>query len=279
MQDLVDRCLSANPAMRPSLSAISDALLAIRDSIIHNSPPPLACQSPPQQTSPQQASPFAQPPLAPEPGTAAGADVRQAMTRERINATQWQVPGRRRWVGAAMQQTVSRNGLIRQGSTPQRSSSQADRIPAEWGRIAKLESKRSAPVRGEVVHTAADEAAVIPAVLPDNAPKTCVDGSSQTDPPENIRTPCLQQVWRTMGFCYAAKHTKSFREDSTGVNSQPPQAESLADSSTAVSSDATAVDGINAGSKQGSPKMSLRVKKMFADQSKQIRQCLVTACK
>ena len=276
MQDLVDCCLSANPAMRPSLSGISDALLAIRDSIIHNSRPPLALQSPPQQMSPQQASPFAQSSLAPEPDTAAGADVRQAVTRERINATQYQVPVRRRWAGAAMQQTMSRNGLMRQGSTPQRSSSQADRIPAEWGRIAKLESKRSAPVRGEVVQAAADEVAVSPAVLPENATKSCVDGSSQTDLPENIRTPCLQQVWRTMGFCYAAKHTKSFREDSTGVKSQAPQAPA---DSPLVSSNVTAVDGINAGSKQGSPKMSLRVKKMFADQSKQIRQCMVTACR
>jgi len=36
-------------------------------------------------------------------------------------------------------------------------------------------------------------------------------------------------------------------------------------------------EGVNAGNKQGIPKMSLRVKKLFSTQGKQIKQCL--ACK
>lgn len=269
MQDLVDRCLSSNPAMRPSLSEVSDTLLALRDNLTHNAVHPPLTQSAPQQTSPQQ--PFlsaqdlsSQPP---QPGT----EVRQAVTRQRINATQYQLPVRRQWV-------VSRDGLIRQGSTPQATSRQADRIPAEWGRIAKLDSQRSAPVTYEIAQAAA--AASAAATVPEIPRMTRTDGSSQTDAPKTVRAPCLQQVWRTVGFCYMAKQTKSFVEDPTGNHVQAAQANAVSCRATSVgNNEVSAVDGINAGSKQGNPKMSLRVKKIFVDQSKQLRQCMMTACK
>ena len=270
MQDLVDRCLSSNPAMRPSLTDISDALLALRDTLTHDAVQPPLTQSPPQQTSPQQPCPSAQDPSfsqPPQPGT----EVRQAVSRQRINATQYQLPVRRQWV-------VSRNGLIRQGSTPQASSRQGDRIPADWGRLAKLDSQRSAPVTNEVAQAAA--AASATASVPESPRVTRTDGSSQTDAPETVRAPCLQQVWRTVGFCYMAKQTKSFMEDPTGNHGQAAQAIAVAGRPTAVGNkEVSAVDGISAGSKQGSPKMSLRVKKLFVDQSKQLRQCMITACK
>ena len=268
VQDLVDRCLSSNPAMRPSLDDISNALLALRDSLVHNTPHRPQNQSPPQQVSPPQPSPFAQPP---SPSPQPGMEVRQAVTRQRINATQYQLPVRRQWV-------VSSNGLMRQGSTPHATSRQADRIPAEWGRVAQLESKRSAPVTSEVAEAAA--AASASATVVESAPMSQVESRSQTDAGETAKAPCLQnlqQVWRTIGFCYMAKQTKSFREDPNGV---PAQAETLVpDRLTAVGNEVTGVDGINAGNKQESPKLSLRVKKIFVDQSKQLRQCMVTACK
>ena len=256
--------------MRPSLNDISDALLALRDSLILNTAQPPLTQSPPQQSSPQQPSPFSQ---APSPSPQPGTDVRQAVTRQRINATQYQLPVRRQW-------GVSReHGLIRQGSTPQVPSRQADRIPAEWGRIAKLESKRSAPVTNELAQAAA-AAAATPATVPESPRMTRTDGSSQTDAPETARAPCLQQIWRTVGFCYMAKQTKSFVEDPTTGHVQAAQADAVQGRPTAVEGTGVpAVDGVNAGSKHGHPKMSLRVKKIFVDQSKQLRQCMVTACK
>ena len=264
--------MSSNPAMRPSLNNISDSLLALRDTLTHNTVHPPLTQSPPQQTSPQQPSPFVQTPSpspcpCPQPGT----EVRQTVTRQRINATQYQLPVRRQWV-------VSRDGLMRQGSTPQATSRQADRIPAEWGRIAKLDSRRSAPVTNEVAQAAAARSAT--ATVPESPRMTRTDGSSQTDAPETARAPCLQQVWRTVGFCYMAKQTKSFVEDPTGVQVQAAHANVVLGGPTDVGSNVVpAADGINAGSKQGSPKMSLRVKKIFVDQSKQLRQCMITACK
>ena len=270
MQDLVDRCLSSNPVVRPSLNDISDALLALRDSLTHNTVHPPLTESPPQQTSPQQPSPFAQTPSpTPCPSPQPGTEVRQTVTRQRINATQYQLPVRRQWM-------VSRDGLIRQGSTPQATSRQADRIPAEWGRIAKLESKRSAPVTNEVAQAAAAMSAT--AAVPESPRVTRTDGSSQTDAPETARAPCLQQLWRTVGFCYMAKHPKSFIKDPTSDHIQAAQVV-VPGRPTAVENEVPAGDGVNAGSKQGSPKMSLRVKKIFVDQSKQLRQCMVTACK
>ena len=125
MQDLVDRCLSSNPVMRPSMPDISDALLSLRDTLAGNPVQPPPHQSPPQQTplsqqtSPQQiprsqqtslqhSSPFAQP----SNPTRVSLENRQSVTRQRINATQYQLPVRRQWV-------VTRDGLVRQGSTPQ----------------------------------------------------------------------------------------------------------------------------------------------------------------
>lgn len=251
--------------MRPCLSDISDALLALRDSLTHNTVQLPLTQSPPQQTSPQKPSPFAQT-LSPSslPAPRPDTDVRQAVTRQRINATQYQLPVRRQWL-------ISRGGLIRQASTPQATSHQADRIPADWGRVAKLESKRSAPITNDVAQAAC--AAPATATVPECPHMTRTDGSSQTDAPKTARTPCLQQVWRTVGFCYVAKQTKSFVEDPRGVHAH-------ADIVPAVEHDEMpALDGINAGSKQGSPKMSLRVKKIFVDQSKQFRQCMVATCK
>lgn len=288
MQDLVDRCLSSNPVMRPSLPDISDALLALRDSLTNNTvlPPPhqspLQQISPPQQTfslqqtNPQQHSPFSQPS---RPSRASMEGRQAAVTRQRINATQYQLPVRRQWV-------VSREGFVRQGSTPQPSIRQGDRIPAEWGRPAKLESKRSAPVPGEVAQAAAAASVAAAATtVPARAPIARVDSSSQTDASETARTTCLQQVWRTVGFCYMAKQTQSFREDPTqAMPTQAAQGASVAADipigmPTAVGSEVRPVDGVNAGSNQGIRKMSLRVKKMFAHQSKQFRQCMVTACK
>ena len=271
IQDLVDRCLASNPTMRPSLNDISDALLALRDSLTLNTAHPPLTQSPAQQSSPQQPSPFSQ---APSPSPQPGTDARQAVSRQRINATQYQLPVRRQW-------GVSReHGLIRQGSTPQDPSRQPDRIPAEWGRIAKLESKRSAPVANELAQAAAAAAAATPATVPESPRMTRTDGSSQTDAPETARAPCLQQIWRTVGFCYMAKHTKSFVEDPTTGHVQAAQADAVQGRPTAVEGiEVPAVNGVNAGCKQGHPKMSLRVKKIFVDQSKQLRQCMVTACK
>ena len=246
--------------MRPYLSDISDALLALRDSLTHN-----AVQPPLTQSLPEQRSPFAQTPLpsafpAPQPDT----DVRQAVTRQRISATHYQLPVRRQWV-------VSREGLIRQGSTPQATSRQADTIPAEWGCMAKLESKHSAPVTNEVARAAA--AAPATATVP-GCP--CMMRTNGSNAPKTARAPCLQQVWRTVGFCHMAKQTKSFEEDPTDAHSQAAHANTVPD---VGNNEVPAVDGINAGSKQGSPKMSLRVKKVFVDQSKQLRQCMITACK
>lgn len=263
--------------MRPTLNDISDALLALRDSLTINTVHPPPTQSPPHQSSPQQPSPFSQ---APSPSPQPGTDARQAVTRQRINATQYQLPVRRQWAvsrGGLIRQ--SRDGLIRQGSTPQATSRQADRIPADWGRIAKLESKRSAPVTNELAQAAA-AAAATPATVPESPRMMRTDGSSQTDAPETARAPCLQQIWRTVGFCYMAKQTKSFMEDPTTGHVQAAQADAVQGRPTAVEgNDVPAVDGVNAGSKQGHPKMSLRVKKIFIDQSKQLRQCMVTACK
>lgn len=278
MQDLVDRCLSSNPVMRPSVIHISDALLALRDSLTHNTPHSPLHQPPPQKASPQQQqqtpyqqqqqqSPFARPSSSSE----ASSGGRQAVTRQRINATQYQLPVRRQW-------GVSRDGIVRQGSTPQPTIRQADRIPAEWGRVAKLE--RSAPVPGEVAQAAAAASAAAVVTVPDTTPTMRVDNSSQTDAAETARATCLQQVWRTVGFCYMAKQTRSFREDPAGAPVEATQGvDAATDRATAVGNNVMAVDGVNAGSKLGIRKMSLRVKKMFADQSKQFRQCMVTACR
>ncbi len=169
--------------------------------------------------------------------------------------------------------------MVRQLSNPQRTGSQADRIPADWGRVTKLESKRSARVRSEATAaeapgpapTAATATVPPPATSATTEPRAASapeDANAKTGDGENTKTPCLQQVWRTVGFCYIAK-TTSFRGESGG--GAPPQG-----GQTEVAPETPAVtEGINAGSKQGSPKMSLRVKKLFTAHSKQFRQCVV----
>ena len=184
-----------------------------------------------------------------------------------------------------------RGAIARQASNPQRAGSQADRIPADWGRVTKLESKRSGRLGSPVAAEEAAAAPVTPAPSPapspaptpaasttadsiveaeEITPSSTEDGTSvaaKPDDSESAKTPCLQQVWRNVGFCYAAK-TTSFMEPNAAAPKQRVQ------SKKAVSDRPAVPDGMKAGSKQGSPKMSLRVKKMWSDQSKQIKQCM-----
>jgi hypothetical protein len=273
--------------MRPTLDDIQEALLLIRDRITSPTSSPVQIPTPPQQTSPQQATPLSTP-IAPQPSS----EVRQTVSRSRINATQYQQPVRRQHALApnGIQQPVTRQSLAlaRQMSNPQRTGSQADRIPADWGKIAKLESKSSARLGSEA---AATEAAIAPtpapSPIPTPAPSTTADSAaateemshetsgnatqSQTQSSESAKAPCYKQVWRTVGLCAMAR-TTSFMPEQGGVNSNfGLQSEVAASERPAVS------EGVNAGSKQGSQKMSLRVKKLFSTQSKQIRQCM--ACK
>lgn len=285
LQDLIDRCLSSNPVMRPALDDIQEALLLIRDRITSPTTSPVQIPTPPQQTSPQQAAPLSTP-TAPQPSS----EVRQAVSRSRINATQYQQPVRRQHALAlnGTQQPATRQSLAlaRQLSNPQRTGSQADRIPADWGKVAKLESKRSARLGSEA---AAADAAVAPtpapSPVPTPAPSTTGDSAvapedvshetsgnaTQTQSSESAKAPCYKQLWRTVGLCAMAR-TTSFMPEQGGVNANSGlQPEVAASERPAVS------EGVNAGSKQGSPKMSLRVKKLFSTQSKQIKECM--ACK
>ena len=282
LQDLIDRCLSSNPVMRPILDDIQEALLLIRDCITSPTSSTVQIPTPPQQTSPQQAAPISTP-IAPQPSS----EVRQAVSRSCIHATQYQQPVRRQHALAlnGTQQPVTRQSLAlaRQMSNPQRTGSQADRIPADWGKIAKLESKRSARLGSEA---AATEPAIAPtpapSPVPTPAPSTTADSAvateevshetngnaTQTQNSESAKAPCYKQVWRTVGLCAMAR-TTSFMPEQGGVNSgSGVHPEVAACERPAVS------EGVNAGSKHGSPKMSLRVKKLFSTQSKQIRQCM-----
>ncbi|KAL0023839.1 hypothetical protein WJX77_010270 [Trebouxia sp. C0004] len=278
LQDLIDRCLCSNPVVRPTLDDIQEALLLIRDRITSPSSSPVQIPTPPQQVSPQQAAPLPTP-IAPQPCS----EVRQAVSRSRINATQYQQPVRRQHALAlnGTQQPVTRQSLAlaRQMSNPQRTGSQADRIPADWGKMAKLESNKSARLGTEA---AATEAAIASSPVPNPAPSTTADSAvttqemshetsgnaTQTQRSESAKAPCYKQVWRTVGLCAMAR-TTSFMPEQGGVNSgsgiQPV---------VAASERPAASESVNAGSKQGNPKMSLRVKKLFSTQSKQIRQCM-----
>ncbi|KAL0031996.1 hypothetical protein WJX79_011099 [Trebouxia sp. C0005] len=282
LQDLIDCCLSSNPVMRPTLDDIQERLLLIRDRITSPTSSPVQIPTPPQQTSPQQAAPVSTP-IAPQPSS----EVRQAVSRARINATQYQQPVRRQHALAlnGTQQPVTRQSLAlaRQMSNPQRTGSQADRIPADWAKVAKLESKRSARIGSEA---AAVEAAIAPtpapSPVPTPAPSTTADSAvateemshetsgdaTQTQSTEPAKAPCYKQVWRTVGLCAMAR-TTSFMPEQAGVDS-----DSALRPEVAVTERPAVLEGVNAGSKQGSLKMSLRVKKLFSTQSKQIRQCM-----
>ncbi len=285
LQDLIDGCLSSNPVMRPTLDNIQEALLLIRDRITAPTSSPVQIPTPPQQTSTQQAAPLSTP-IAPQPSS----EVRQAISRSRINATQYQQPVRRQHALAlnGTQQPVTHQSLAlaRQMSNPQRTGSQTDRIPADWGKITKLQSKRSARLASEA---AAAEAAVAPtpapSPVPTPAPSTTAGSAvapeemshesngnaTETQSSESAKAPCYKQVWRTVGLCAMAR-TTSFMPEQGGVGANSEiQPEVAASERPAVS------EGVNAGSKQGSPKMSLRVKKLFSTQGKQIKQCM--ACK
>ena len=291
VQDLIDRCLSSNPVMRPSLDDIQEALLLIRDRITSPTSSSVQIPTPPQQTSPQQAAPLSTP-IAPQPSS----EVRQGISRSRINATQYQHPVRRQHALAqngtlalnGTQQPVTRQSLTlaRQMSNPLRTGSQADRIPADWGKISKLESKRSARLGSEAVATGAAVAPTpAPSPVPTPAPSTTADSAvapeemsheangnaTQTQSSESATAPCYKQVWRAVGVCAMAR-TTSFMPEQGGVDPNTEiRPEVAASERPAVS------EGVNAGSKQGSPKMSLRVKKLFSTQGKQIKQCM--ACK
>ena len=225
-------------------------------------------------------------------------ETRQAVTRSRINATQYQQPVRRQTL-AGLQQPATRQPIIRQTSTPQGVPSPADRIPAEWGRIARLESKKSAPIRTVIAAPAAAPAtapvtapvtedeitpavedAIAPAAsLPDVVSEPALPPARAFSAPAkkdgSDRHPCLQQIWRTMAFCSTAK-THSFMPEGSGHALPEVPAE--------VESDATATEttpgvsgGIGASGRQASVTRSQRVKELFSDRSKQIRQCV--ACK
>lgn len=122
------------------------------------------------------------------------------------------------------------------------------------------------PAPTPAASTTADSVVAAEEITP-NSTEDASGAAAKPDGHENAKTPCLQQVWRNVGFCYAAK-TTSFMEPNAAAPKQRVQ------STKAVSDRPAVPDGVNAGSKQGSPKMSLRVKKMWSDQSKQIKQCM-----
>ena len=271
MQDLIDRCLSSKPSVRPTLDDLQDSLSTIRDSIASHTSSSQQ-QTLPQHTSPQQTNP-PEVPSGPQPG----GGVRQVVSRSRIKATQQQPHRRQRFDD--VQQPVAQQANVSQSSNPHRTGSQADRIPADWGRVSKLETKRSARLMNAPATApataSADAAAVDPApaaaemgVL--SSPE--VAGGKLGSSNDSSRTPCLQQLWRTVGFCYVAKQTQSFMEENKGVSGEGvPAAEA-----TSVAPETPIVtEGVNAGGKKGNLKMSLRVKRLFTNQSKQIKQCMV----
>ncbi len=219
--------MAFNPSARPSLDDISERLLTIRDSISSVIPPTL--QQPPPEVASPKVTPPPTPPQASTPQRASFG-VRQALSRNRINATQTLQPVRRQEIVSLQDEQampVTRQALTRGLGFPRKS---ADQIPVDLGRITKpkLQSRKSARVRSKPADAEGDAEAgaevadVTGATDASRAglPSEMEDGNENHDGIEGVRMSCLGKLWRTEASCCMTKGRETSLEETSRASAQ-----------------------------------------------------------
>ncbi len=237
--------MSSDPSSRPTLNQIQESLLAIRTSITSSTPSLTQQQSSPQPRTPPLNPPSTPPQLAAlEPCS----HLRNALTRQRINASQFPNPARRQWL-QGLQQPVSQQAVVTQASTPQSIDSQVDQISADWRGVTKQEREKDTGLRSIAAAAEAAAAPVTSAALEQNTVFTQQDKWAKSACDEGVRQPCMQKVWRQIGFGCGAT---SVIEENDGVSQLR-----------ATTDRGIAEKAVRAGRKRRTAPWALRVKKIL----------------